>query len=127
MSFKYETWIDDYVALRNGNVRHRCQGASAEMAGAFPELRRVRGYAHHPDGWSTAHWWCETEDGTVLDPTAAQFSQSVIRYEEYDEAVHGPLPVGKCGDCGAFLYAPQSGFCDDVCENAFRAELERSL
>lgn len=115
---EYEEWIREYAAARDGNVRYRCQGASNEMVEAFIELRLVRGYVVHKTGWKTAHWWCETSEGVVVDPTAAQFDD-IETYEEYDEEKHGPLPTGKCMDCGAFVYdGGHNGFCDDRCQRA---------
>ena len=57
-------------------VRGNCREATAAMVKAFPELRRVRGHY----GWCP-HWWCETPDGTVVDPTARQFTPGGIYIE----------------------------------------------
>ncbi len=115
---KYIHWIREYVSRHNGNVRYHCQEASDEMVKAFPELRQVRGYVEYDNGFSTAHWWCETTDGIVVDPTASQF-YSVTEYDEYNEEKHGPLPTSKCMDCGSFVYdGGVDGFCDKRCREA---------
>lgn len=108
----------------DGWVRGRCQGASERMVEAFPELRQVRGYAQLADGWAPAHWWCETVDGTVIDPTASQF-EGVVGYDEYNEAEHGPLPIGKCMNCGFEVWDNKhQGLCSAECCAEFTAYME---
>jgi len=123
MEQKYKNWIE-YYKKREGSVQYKCQGASEEMAKAFPELRQVRGFCY-VNHWPEQHWWCETEDGEVIDPTASQFDK-ISRYEEYNVDVHGPEPIGKCLDCGDYVYEDDHyhGFCDEYCEQSFRASLE---
>lgn len=123
---KYTAWIVTDIVKHNGLVRGRCQEASARMVEAFPELRHVRGYARLDNGFAPAHWWCEREDGAVVDPTATQF-EGVIGYDEYNEDKHGPLPIGKCGDCGTEVYKAENhnGFCDEICEASFEAYMQK--
>lgn len=106
----------------NVHERGRCQGATDEMVVAFPELRQVRGFV---DG-SAPHWWCVEADGTIVDPTVGQFAwmDCELEYEEYSEKKHGPLPTGKCADCGDYVYdGGFHGFCNENCERSFRAYL----
>lgn len=121
-----------------------CHSAAEAMVAAFPgELRLVRGYAvtHEesvvPDWVKAArpdlqleaasahgHWWTVTiADGTVVDPTADQYNKygGVKEYDEYDEAKHGPLPTGKCPECGDFIYDGKS--LHDECESAYLSYL----
>lgn len=122
---KYTAWIEADVAEHNGWTRGRCQGAASRMVEAFPELRLVRGYCLLADGFSPQHWWCETADGAVVDPTAAQF-ENIVGYEEYDEEKHGPLPIGKCMNCGFEVYDKQhQGLCSAECLEEFRVYWER--
>jgi hypothetical protein len=93
-------------------VRGMCSPATLEMAAAFPELRRVRG---HYDG--REHWWCETPEGEVIDPTAAQFRLGGT-YVEHT----GPEPVGKCLICGGYVWTPYDG-CKEACSEFCYTEL----
>src|SRR6478609_5090804 len=96
----YGQWIAEYVTRCNGFVRGKCAEATAEMAQAFPELRRVAGFALASWG-DDQHWWCVAPDGSVVDPTAAQFGGVIFRYEEIELAnPHRPIPTGACGNCG---------------------------
>lgn len=124
---KYERWIEEYLEKKcpktldgSPSTLGMCGGATSDMVGAFPELRRVRGYAMTADGGSPAHWWCETPQGQVIDPTQSQFDKNggVIYYEEYSEEKHGPLPIGKCYNCGFYTYKEDysESFCTVECE-----------
>jgi hypothetical protein len=120
MKKEYEEWINKYVAENNGNVEYRCASASAEMIKHFPELKRERGWvfakmAHELMPYEHQHWWCSDAEGNVIDPTASQFVY-LSNYEIYNEEKHGPLPTGKCHDCGEYVYNNAS-FCDEVCES----------
>jgi hypothetical protein len=90
---KYRTWIEEHDS-RNGAGLCHCM--SEEMQKAFPELLLVRGYVLF-----CHHWWCETPDGTVVDPTYKQFHREAT-YRAYDESQ--PEPVGQCFECGTLLY-----------------------
>lgn len=121
----YRRWIDDYVESVGGDVLQRCASATIEMQRDFPELKRVRGHVlvptpDYPGGikkWP--HWWLETEDGILVDPTAAQFPEG-CDYAPWDEAKGDP--TGKCLDCGEYTFNGHS-FCNDNCERAYRAYL----
>lgn len=106
-------WIAEHVPP---NPVAMCRRISEEMCEAFPELRRVRGH-YYGGGMQHAHWWCELPDGTVVDPTAAQFPPGG-RYVEYT----GPDPLGKCPNCGELVWEDKGGgrdFCDRVCHDAY--------
>lgn len=122
---KYRKWIEEYSSSNAGKIRGLCFSASQKMVQEFPELKQERGYAIVPNvvcgDWSEPHWWCVAPDGQIYDPTASQFVD-IIRYEPYSEEVHGPLPTGKCYDCGTLLYDSKN-FCDERCEASTRAYL----
>lgn len=116
MKPEYAQWIRDWVAERRSRtlprdcpesllVRGGCGTATEDMVKAFPELRRVRGHYG-----SSEHWWCVTPDGTIVDPTAAQFEPG----REYVEYV-GPDPVGKCMGCGAYVWESHPRFGSSAC------------
>jgi len=102
------------------------------MIMAWPELRRVRGFVSYETsdpmiyGFNIQHWWCETRTGQVIDPTRSQFPCELhqLRYDEFSTAKHGPEPIGKCMDCGGYVYDnDHHGFCSDKCRRATEAYL----
>lgn len=126
-SFQYAVWIDAFVHRFNNFVRGRCDQATIEMVATFPELRRVAGFAH----WFASngrpirdqHWWCVAPDGTVVDPTFAQFLPPV-RYEELDlndPDTEARIPTGVCMNCGEDAYEGRY-HCSDECEEVTLAE-----
>lgn len=83
--------------------RGRCKELSEAAQQQDPTLRLVRGHYFCPV-WNTeeAHWWCEREDGTVVDPSAAQFpSQGMGTYTEFSGYV-------SCEECGKDLPEDQA-------------------
>ena len=103
-----------------------CAEATRRLVSVYPELMRVRGHVFpqfdegdpmsYPDDIPVTglpHWWCETPDGAIVDPTRAQFPWR-ITYVPHDEAQ--PEPVGKCHYCGKYVFGDDHYyFCDDHC------------
>lgn len=57
------------------------------------------------------HWWCRAPDGKIWDPTISQFPAF---FGEYELATEENTPVGKCIECGEFVYknpAKRTHFC----------------
>lgn len=80
----------DYLEFRG-----KCKELSEAACATDSSLRLVRGYYWCPI-WKTheQHWWCEREDGTVVDPTAKQFpSKGAGTYTEFD----GYFDCTECG------------------------------
>jgi len=76
--------------------RGKCKEMSESLVEEDPSLRLVRGHYFCPI-WNTEepHWWCESEDGTVVDPTAKQFgSKGHGIYTEFD----GNITCEECGE-----------------------------
>ena len=102
----YNMWIkSNYPTGKEAYLQ--CEEATQLMVSVFPELERVRGLAsveepHNLPPTKTPHWWCVTEEGTIVDPTAHQYPTSILSYEEADES-KGP-PTGKCPNCGCLCY-----------------------
>lgn len=122
MKDKYKNWIIAYEE-RVGNVINKCESATLEMQQAFPELIRVRGNVIIPySNRRPEHWWLKTPDGTIIDPTEIQFVL-IIEYLECDES--HPDPIGKCLQCGAYVYpgAPSSYTCSEYCSDKFAESL----
>lgn len=110
---KYQTWITANV----DDPYRTCVEVTKRMALAFPELRRVRGHYivgmhEHP------HWWLETQGGDVVDPTSAQFPPGGVYFEHV-----GPEPVGKCPNCGGYVYPPSSSVCSEECARDYERYL----
>ncbi len=111
----YAKWAADNVPDPVG----RCAEATAAMAAAFPELTRVRGHVYNLAWGRREHWWLTAPDGTIVDPTAAQFPGGVIHpYEPWDEG--SPEPTGRCPNCGGYCYESRYCCCDD-CDAAYVA------
>lgn len=74
----------------------------------------VRGWYVDAIWGEQEHWWCETSDGTIVDPTVEQFPTGHVpalrSYRPYD----GVYP---CGGCGASIRdgEDQDGFCCGAC------------
>jgi hypothetical protein len=122
---KYVEWIKAYVAKNNDFVRGKCQEACSEMRLEFPELRAAAGFAHVTWG-RDQHWWCVAPDGTIVDPTKAQFQFAVVlQYEELDlndPSTRDLIPSGICPNCGGECYGGES-LCSPSCERAYLAYL----
>lgn len=113
----YAMWIDAYVAEHDGFVRGKCVIATARMVLAFTELRRARGFVETSWG-DDQHWWCVAPDGTIVDPTRAQYPY-VLSYDEVDpSAPHRPIPTGPCAYCGGHAY-DGSTVCSERCHVAY--------
>jgi hypothetical protein len=125
----YDQWITDYTTRHDGQLLGKCREAVAEMRAAFPELREVRGHV-----WCTwgqrGHVWCAAPDGTVVDPTAAQFPPPIFEYDEWKPG--SEVRVGTCMECGNAIYEaceslddepPRREFCDARCYDNYAAYL----
>lgn len=77
------------------DLRGKCEPYAREAVAADPTLRLVRGWYLDPVWGRQAHWWTVRADGTIHDPTAAQFPMGGVAewYEEYQ----GVFPCAHCG------------------------------
>lgn len=98
--------------------RGKCREMSEALVREDPTLRLVRGHYFCPHFGEQAHWWCEKPDGTVVDPTAAQFpSNGSGMYVEFDGTV-------TCEVCGKEMQENEAQFmsryavCSDRCARA---------
>src|SRR5262249_55639991 len=118
MDRRYRRWIARHVI---GDGYGKCREVTEAMAAAFPELERVRGHYVCPQVGEREHWWCETRDGDVVDPTAAQFpSGGDGTYLPWSEGQ--PEPVGKCRCCGGYVFI-QSKWAPSLCSAACAVEM----
>lgn len=79
-----------------------CGHATSEMVKEFPELTRVPGIVYFPFG-SSEHWWCEDEEGNIIDPTASQF-RGTLSYRVV--LIIEEVCLGKCMNCGSEIRGP---------------------
>ena len=131
----YQVWID--TNWPETHTYGHCEEAAHNMALEFPALRLVRGHYHCPIWGKRQHWWCETAEGTVIDPTASQFPSKGVMgsYEEAEE--HTMVRIGCCAFCGEDIMAPLSEVeagrvthptvCSKACGEAFTAHLNAEL
>lgn len=85
-----ELGMSDYVKYRG-----KCKEYSEELCAEDSSLSLIRGHYYCPI-WNTKepHWWCETNDGKIIDPTKNQFpSKGIGIYEKFDGMV-------ECAECG---------------------------
>lgn len=119
-SERYYEWIDE--RLRRGSPRTQCAEWTREMVQAFPELKRVRGHVELLNG-RPAHWWCVAPSGEIIDPTISQFNGIIVAYHPHVEG--DPEPVGKCLNCGAYVFAPRRSACSPDCDAELQAYYAR--
>jgi hypothetical protein len=99
------------------SLRGKCREMSEAAVAADPSLTLVRGFYHCPIWGKQAHWWTRRADGTLYDPTVAQFpSNGFGDYEEYDGTVecdecHKRVPEAEAHFDGNGRYA----FCSHRC------------
>ncbi len=120
MKQEYADWIADQDLPQC--PAGLCHIVASQMTDAFPELRLVRGHFAPWDGprsrkWP--HWWCETAEGAVIDPTVAQFAG--LGPGDYVEH-NGKEPTGRCLECGLYVFNAGS-FCDDVCARRWNDDI----
>jgi len=117
---KYREWISSY----EGDIWRKCAQVTALMADEFPELTRVRGHVEIAESdRPQQHWWLETGDGKVVDPTADQWLM-ILRYHPWMEGVEEP--TGKCPECGGYSYGGRT-LCSDSCESRYRAYIRAEI
>jgi hypothetical protein len=81
---------DDAFLLYRG----KCLAYATAAVEADPTLTLVRGHYDCPLWGLQAHWWTTRPDGTISDPTAAQFpSGGLGDYLPFDGMI-------TCDDCG---------------------------
>jgi len=85
-----EEVMNDYMRFRG-----KCKELSEEACAKDPSLTLVRGHYYCPI-WDSnePHWWTTRQDGSVFDPSEAQFpSMGMGEYTPFDGNV-------TCEECG---------------------------
>lgn len=115
---KYIQWIIDNVPQKPSDVYGKCKLWCDKMIEVFPELILTRGHFHCTEWGKREHWWLVTTNGNIIDPTIQQFPSYIFAtsdcYEVWDESK--PEPVGKCLNCGSYVFPPRTHHCCDECE-----------
>lgn len=110
---EYIGWVVKNVPDPTG----KCVEVTMAMVMTFPELNRVRGHFIEPSGKEWPHWWCVAEDGTIVDPTRAQFPEDWP--DHYVPWVEGSQePTGRCPNCGGYCYTGGT-CCSEKCHNEY--------
>lgn len=105
----------DYLQYRG-----KCKELSQQAVAADPSLELVRGTYVCPMWGEQHHWWCKTADGTIVDPSVAQFPTKGIgaEYVEFDGIVH-------CANCHQAVpeehatFDGRYAFCSTKCNMRF--------
>ena len=125
MDHDYAAWMRQHV---QGDVTGRCVKWTHRMAEVFPALSLVRGHVlpigeppptGSPQGY--VHWWLVTHDGTIVDPTAAQYPWA-LQYIPWTEGQDEP--TGRCAQCGGDAYGWRV-CCTPACSLAYAAAISR--
>jgi len=122
MENHYFAWIQQNYP-NTEMAKNQCDKATTAMMKEFPELTRVRGHVIDGFAHKHEHWWLATQDGSIVDPTAIQFS-GILGYQPLDESQ--PQPIGKCRECGDYVYPNPEGmteFCSNKCSKAYMSYL----
>ena len=100
----------DYMRFRG-----KCKEMSEAAVAADPSLTLVRGHYICPWWGEQAHWWTVRADGSVFDPTAAQFPSN-------GSGVYVPFDgYCECEECGKRVKEedacidPPHVFCSGTC------------
>lgn len=72
---KYKKWIDENIKTYNDALGN-CYKTCVKMRREFPELKMIRGWYKIPNKKKQTHWWLETVDGLIIDPTLIQYSEA---------------------------------------------------
>jgi hypothetical protein len=100
--------------------RGRCYELSLKAAEEDPSLTLVRGHYYCPI-WNTeeAHWWTTAPDGTIVDPSKAQFPSNGL-------GIYTPFNgVISCSNCGKEVpeeeasFESNYAFCSNQCYGIF--------
>jgi len=123
---KYTKWIQKNYSTAL-LAKTQCSEATVKMSKEFSELKRVRGQilVEEPYGLPatrTTHWWLETPENKIIDPTGHQYPTRIIKYIPVDESKGEPS--GKCPNCGDLCYNGEY-FCSKICNKAYLEYLNK--
>lgn len=106
--------MSDYLEFRG-----RCRELAEAAVRADPTLTLTRGHYWCPLWGKQEHWWAVRPDGSIHDPSKAQFpSKGLGDYLPFDGFV-------ECAECGKKLledearYDSRYAFCSTLCHGRF--------
>ena len=114
----YQEYIDE-LELTPEMAYGQCEFVCRKMIAAFPELELVRGHYWDLEWGKRQHWWLQTQEGEIVDPTEIQFPMGMKEHEPWDESL--PEPTGMCPNCGEYCYNHED--VHDKCFDAYVAAL----
>lgn len=80
--------------MSRAEITGQCHELSVRAVEEDPDLTLVRGWYHCSVWGRREHWWTTLPDGTIHDPTVAQFpSGGLGAYEPFA----GTYPCEECG------------------------------
>ena len=116
---KYQNYIND-LNITYEKAYGNCKKVCEKMNKQFPELILTRGHYYCAVWGERMHWWLQTTEGEIIDPTATQFpTKGHGVYDQWDETQKEP--TGKCPNCGEYCYEGEQVHRE--CHNAFLASL----
>jgi hypothetical protein len=127
MTQKYKAWISVNYSNPRDAVS-QCKEACHKMKESFSELIITNGLVLVGLDFRQ-HWWCKTEDGDIVDPTAHQYEVFDLKISEYQEIDDDhdlrKYPQCKCMNCGEYFFykkdSQSQNSCSDKCSDALDA------
>lgn len=118
-----ESWLSANRSrfLEDGSLRGQCRRVSEALVAEVSGLTLVPGKVLLWTGDWVPHWWTVDAHGAIYDPTVEQWPAPPVCYEPWE----GPLPIGKCMQCGGYVFpcAPSAMSCSKVCDDILVDEL----
>jgi hypothetical protein len=98
--------------MSDATLRGKCHEYAEAAVAADPSLTLTRGWYCDPIWGREEHWWTTRPDGSIFDPTSAQFPMGGV--EQWYEPFEGHYPCMECG--GDVLEADLvNGCCSSRC------------
>lgn len=99
------------------SLRGKCKEMSEAAVAADPSLTLVKGWYFCPI-WNREeeHWWCKRADGSIFDPTAAQFPSGGI--PEFYREFTGTFECSECDKTchqDEMIHEGRYHFCSERC------------
>jgi len=113
----YEKYISKLNLIQQ-TAYGQCREICEKMNDKFPELKLTRGHYYCTVWGERTHWWLQTSDNKIIDPTAIQFP-SKGHYVPWNETQ--TEPTGQCPNCGEYIY--DGKYTHKECEIAFLSSL----
>ena len=124
----------DPPATERDITRNKCTWWAKAFGEAHPELTLVRGFfgIYNPENPCTEyaiieHVWFTTADGTIIDPTRAQFGaaeQGCSDLYRVFDPLKDEIYLGKCPNCGEPQYGLEAEGPKDICSEECAASYE---